>query len=518
MSDALQVTHIVRAETLLAAPKVLQAFFAATTDLYTYRLACNLYAFGSSVSLVALALTVFSPWQWFASVRTLSNSLETTLTIAALYYWPWDWFLEGTETSNQQTDRTTLGNRRNPKTKANNGHISVTTKFCVSLAAAALACILRPTNLMVWATISLTLILRFGNFSKAIALAQAAFVCGSAVLAISIGTDRTFYGEWVFPPLRFLYFNVVQSLAVFYGKNRADYYFTEGLPLLLTTALPFAAAGTWGAFLGGLTELTTQGIKERQIRFVLAVAVATSVIALSLISHKEVRFIYPLLPILHILAAEPMAAFFKPFPTPAKKTRFGLLILGLMLNVSIAFYTGCVHQRGVVDVTHFLRHEFEGRLATPSGTYLGLPPMHNNITVGFFMPCHSTPWRSHLICPQIDAWALTCEPPLHLTMEERESYLDEADVFYASPDAWIHENMKDRKTVMEGTEALRRFGLRDKDARRDWPHYLVFFQQLEPTMEGILKGTGYKECWRGFNTHWHDDWRRQGDVVVWCIR
>ena len=36
-------------------------------------------------------------------------------------------------------------------------------------------------------------------------------------------------------------------------------------------------------------------------------------------------------------------------------------------------------------------------------------------------------------------------------------------------------------------------------------------------MHTALQGSGYGECWRGFNTHWHDDWRRKGDVVVWCL-
>lgn len=34
-------------------------------------------------------MSVLSPWQFFVSVRTFSNSLETTLTVAALSYWPW---------------------------------------------------------------------------------------------------------------------------------------------------------------------------------------------------------------------------------------------------------------------------------------------------------------------------------------------------------------------------------------------------------------------------------------------
>jgi hypothetical protein len=36
-----------------------------------------------------LAMTVVNPWQWYCSTRTFSNSLETTLTIMALYHWPW---------------------------------------------------------------------------------------------------------------------------------------------------------------------------------------------------------------------------------------------------------------------------------------------------------------------------------------------------------------------------------------------------------------------------------------------
>jgi phosphatidylinositol glycan class B len=40
--------------------------------------------------LPQLWMTVLNPWQWYCSTRTFSNSLETTLTIAALCYWPWE--------------------------------------------------------------------------------------------------------------------------------------------------------------------------------------------------------------------------------------------------------------------------------------------------------------------------------------------------------------------------------------------------------------------------------------------
>ena len=37
-------------------------------------------------------MAVMNPWQWYVSTRTFSNSLETVLTVTALYYWPWRLF------------------------------------------------------------------------------------------------------------------------------------------------------------------------------------------------------------------------------------------------------------------------------------------------------------------------------------------------------------------------------------------------------------------------------------------
>jgi phosphatidylinositol glycan class B len=47
--------------------------------------------------------------------------------------------------------------------------------------------------------------------------------------------------------------------------------------------------------------------------------------------------------------------------------------------------------------------------------------------------------------------------------------------------------------------------------------YLVFFAQLEDTMREVLEGSMYYESQRFWNSHWHDDRRRQGDVVVWHL-
>jgi len=158
------------------------------------------------------------------------------------------------------------------------------------------------------------------------------------------------------------------------------------------------------------------------------------------------------------------------------------------------------------------------------------------MTVGFLMPCHSTPWRSHLVFSGIKAWALGCEPPVGLKANERGYYLDEADRFYAGPIRFLNHELG--KAPQAKRSGFLGFGLQEsgsipgnqvqqpgetepwdgKLGRMRWPEYVAFFGQLEPVMQTVLKGSQYRECWRGWNSWGHDDWRRKGDIVVWCTR
>ncbi|GIZ44272.1 hypothetical protein CKM354_000747500 [Cercospora kikuchii] len=494
--ELVQANEHFRAAALLAAPRLLQAFWAAGMDLLTWRMACKLYGSGHAASFAALALTVLSPWQWFCSVRTFSNSIETTLTIFSLTYFPWGRFLL------QQSTVRQAGQQGLAQDGA-----STSASLYTALAAAAAAFYLRPTNIIIWLSISAGLVWHSRSVTKAAALVQAAVVVGSTVVVAFAWADRTYYGAWTFPPLRFLQFNVVQSLAVFYGKNRPDYYLTEGLPLLLTTALPFAATGLYYSLRGAKISHGPQSIVRNRTASILTVTVIATVAVLSIISHKEMRFIYPLLPILHVLAARPLAAIFGTRST----ARLSLLVIGVGINAFIAFYISFVHQRGVIDVMHYLRHRQE---AWHESSGAGAA----NVSVGFLMPCHSTPWRSHLVYPEIQAWALTCEPPIHLPLDARRSYMDEADVFYANPAKWLDENMQDRGSISSTRDPTGTAASGSNDAKRLWPHYLVAFEQLQPTMLQVLEGSRYRECKRFFNTHWLDDGRRRGDVIVWCMR
>lgn len=398
------------------------------------------------------------------------------------------------------------------------------------------ACILRPTNLLIWFCILVPTLTRlFSSTSNAphvqlsdyLILIREFILCSIAVLTLSALSDRLYFGVWTFPPYQWLTFNISKDLAVFYGRNDWHYFLSQGLPLLLTTYVPFTLMALY------------QSTSKTDIRFLLTTTVFTTIGVLSLISHKEVRFIYPLLPILHILTAPTINAFFHttttktthppPFPstpkieTISKTHRKPLLFLILLLNLLIGGYTTLFHQSGVLSVLTFLRHEYENLaldmrgvpLSSETANQYGRPEDggmvfakvtdydENETFAGFLMPCHSTPWRSQLIYPGLKAWALTCEPPLEIPAHtpERKAYRDEADRFYDNPLKFFKTEINTRS--------------------RPWPRYIVGFEGIGPFLreyyesDAGMPGFRVVERWRGRNGHFHDDWRRRGDVVVW---
>lgn len=530
---------------LLAAPKILQAGLAALGDFFTWKIAIYIYGPQSTASLSTLLLTIASPWQWFCSTRTFSNSLETTLTVIGLYNWPWHWAVPFRPDGAQNTyvDKQ-HGVRTRKEMTPNTKPTDEITRLRRSLLCAAVAVILRPTNIFIWMVLSWYTFI--ANWSAPAAeiklLIREIICCGSAVLLLSTVTDRIFYDAWVFPPLNFLRVNVLQSLASFYGNNDWHYYVSQGYPLLLMTALPFTLLGFRRIMGSPVKEVTPVGERALLVLSRISIIVPT---AFSFISHKEVRFIYPLLPAFHIISALPLAEFFKPFltntSTPSPMTKRLLLLFLLSLNIGVSYYTSQIHNSGIISLADYLRDEFEGHYV-PSSSSIG----RTNMTFGMFMPCHSTPWRSHLqhppssTQPGIQGWALTCEPPVHITnATEKAAYLDEADQFYANPTHWIKKHMSRQLPLSSfpgvhvprgrsggGIETIPAEILAHERAmhfwatgegRKPWPEYLVFFEQLEPTMQVALRGSAYGECRRLFNSHFHDDWRRTGDIVVWCL-
>ena len=413
----------------------------------------------------------------------------------------------------------------------------------MSLVFSAIAVVLRPTNVFIWLAI-LTLVLTRLTLDgtsplqrqSLLVLVREIAVCGLSTLALSVVSDRLYFGFWAFPPYKWLHFNVSQSLAVFYGRMPWHYYLSQGIPLLTTTFLPFTLLGLYKS---GSPSGTSSILQSNTLR-TLAFTVFTAVGTLSMVSHKEVRFIYPLLPVLHILAAPFASSFFTARPPPPPPTgkpagtqprpstlrHKSILTSILSINLLLAGYLSLFHQPAPISAVNFLRSEFErlhpdsldlhhhcSSCASASSSSTGSEDDNDEPLFALFLtPCHSTPWRSHLAYPRLRARALTCEPPLNTApgTAERAAYRDEADRFYDDPAGFL------RREVWP-PPAPGRLG-----AGGGLPRFVVGFEGVEGVLlEVVGRGDGggvggnLTRRWSAFNGLFNEDWRRRGRLVVW---
>ncbi|KAI8621107.1 Alg9-like mannosyltransferase family-domain-containing protein [Chytriomyces sp. MP71] len=493
------------AEWLVVAPKLVQGIFAALCDIFTFLLARRL--FGPVAAKWALFASLVAFFNAFCAVRTFSNSIETSLTAVAMYYWPWP--VQGAQIVLTRARLRDLN---------------------ISLTFAAIACILRPTNAVIWIFLGVSLLRKLELRGVRGVLSRIALI-GAVALGASTALDTAFYQTPTFVPYTFFRFNLAQGIASFYGVHTWHWYLSQGLPVVLFTLLPFTA---W--------TLLKRGGDVR------GVSVAT-VCLYSCVKHKEFRFVMPLLPVWLASAGEALRvleAWAEDAGSAAGKadhasggalrvTRsakaaaesckhgkssvvgvrsywrcvsFRAALVGLVVtNFTAAFYLGVVHQRGVLDVMTWLRKEDRGERG-----------------VLFMMPCHSTPFHSHLHKRDVEMRFITCEPPLDPAIN-KTTYQDESDVFYADPLSFIDTYFlpiasTPQPGIRTRTDKLLPVPGQDSYLIQQflWPSRVVVFAALlERVGQNYFQDLlGYRECARFFNSHFHDDSRRAGDVVVYC--
>ncbi|KAF0460341.1 GPI mannosyltransferase 3 [Gigaspora margarita] len=442
------------------APRLLQAVFAAINDFYSYLLAKKL--FNNSSAKWTLFCSIISWFNFFCSVRTFSNSIETSLTIVALFYWPWP----SLDIPRNQNEREIM--------------------LRISLSLAAISCIFRPTNVIIWSFLGIHLLWKIPKHT--ISIVTNTIVIFIIAVTTMIIIDYKFYGTFVFVPLNFLHFNIFKSISLFYGTHPWHWYFSQGLLVVLTTLIPFVAIGIYSARKNPRYWIRIKPLLQLCIWVLLCY---------SLLGHKEFRFIYPLLPIFVIISGigideissiknSHLANSF----TNSKKSawlKFSIIFL-VITNVPIAYYASTIHQSGVIEVMNYLRDEAD---------------KGNIKDIGFLAPCHSTPFYSNLH-RNLKMWFLTCEPPLNHDIN-LEEYLDEADQFYKNPLEFIYTRFEHSTFNSSSNNSLRK-----------WPSYLIIFEVLLKDIEYILKQLEYNQCARFFNSQFNDDSRRQGDIIVFC--
>jgi alpha-1,6-mannosyltransferase len=106
-------------------------------------------------------------------------------------------------------------------------------------------------------------------------------------LMLTVLIDSYFWGRWLWPEGEVLYFNTVLNKSKEWGVMPMHWYFTSALPRMLHIAYPMA-------FIGALVDTRARSMMIVAVGFVLLY---------SLLEHKEVRFLFPTLPLWNMSAA-----------------------------------------------------------------------------------------------------------------------------------------------------------------------------------------------------------------------
>jgi hypothetical protein len=117
---------------------------------------------------------------------------------------------------------------------------------------------------------------------------------GLLALALEAYVDYLYYGNWVFPPYNYVVQNLVLGKADHFGRTHFFWYFYSAT---------FRAYTHWGALLW----LAVVMLLVRQLRHPLTLPVWFFLIGHFAVGHKELRFLFPLLPfcpLLQVLAFE----------------------------------------------------------------------------------------------------------------------------------------------------------------------------------------------------------------------
>jgi phosphatidylinositol glycan class B len=227
-----------------------------------------------------------------------------------------------------------------------------------------------------------------------------------------------YYNKPTFTPVNFLRTNL-SSVSLFYGANPWHYYFTQAIPILCTTGLPFVLHGIW---------ITLTVPRHNTPSRTMLATILWSIAIYSFGGHKEWRFLHPILPLFHVFAAKSLITICSSNhqgrkvgekPTynrssdlqnskrRATLARFDLPDIPAMylclifLTLPASLYVVLFYCDAPVSVLSYFR-------ALPSKEL-------TNSTVGFLMPCHSTPGFAYLHRKELTdggSWALGCEPPL----------------------------------------------------------------------------------------------------------
>lgn len=379
----------------------------------------------------------------------------------------------------------------------------------VAAALAATSICIRPTMLVFWGYLHLerSLILWTAEgWLRSLTLNLKVLLGGLTMVVLSTAVDWLMMGRLTFPVLTFFHRNVLLNISTFYGATDYTYHFVQSLPIMLFPVWYWWAKGFAAALLPESSFQSLARIDTTSPLRALARATTFAILALSFSPHSEWRFLHPLLPVLLLFALPAIQQTYVASPTGGhyfftslrQYCRFprGAWLLVTLAPVVPYFYLNAYHGGAQVDVINRLQ----------AGLYGDVDKLVA------LMPCHSTPWASHL--GNISGWFLTCEPPL----EGQHSWTQQ-ELFYHSPVSYIEQVFPYPPMPLDQASVA--------DATPDMPSHVILFGELlqrSETVDGervtvaqALQGRGYNETavlWNGFDVA-QDEEKRRGAVRVW---
>lgn len=339
----------------------------------------------------------------------------------------------------------------------------------------------------------------------AVSLTAQTLAGGLTTVALSTAVDWFMVGRLTAPVLTFIHQNVVLNISSFYGATNVTYHLVQSLPIML-----FPIWFWWAK--GFLAALVPKSVLPRRLAALntppplraLARTVSFAIAALSLSPHSEWRFLHPLLPVLLLFALPALQQSYKAAVGGSHHLssclrQYCRLPRGAWLLITLAplipyIYLNAFHGNAQVAVINNLSASHYGKV-------------HSLVAL---MPCHSTPWASHL--GAIPGWFLTCEPPLAGDHQQTQQ-----DLFYDSPVSYVQQVFP----YPPVPQAI------NTEAASDMPSHVILFGELLDRTELVnnkhvsvadaLQERGYEEViqlWNGFDVA-QDEEKRRGGVRVW---
>ena len=408
---------------LVLCPRLVMAVLAYLTDVYTHKV-CTLL-FGKRTALTCLYLQITSWFLFYAITRTFINCLEVFL-LTAIFYVCCTLLIEDYR-----------------------GRIrSRELRFVIFLSLIGFICYQRPTAALVCAYLYFV-VAYLSNLHKTRILVLS-LTTSSVVSVVLCATDAILYGEVTLPLINFLILNVVHGIASLYGTHPFHWYITQCLPVFLLNNLPAFLIGTFSVLKNNLRNPLSN---KRVLILSIPVFVLLNLAFLTPVPHKEFRYLLPVLPFCHMLAARGIYTL-KWYSSNKLVSLIGkILILSPLLQLPVSIYFGFVHQRGAIRLMDYA---------------LGHVTQENRVL--FLMPCHSTPLYSHLH-KNATLHFLECSPPNY-------EPVDRAAVFYKDP--------------ARHTEQLLRANRYD---------YVFCFSTLSEQIGDVLSRYGFAKSVEIFHTH-----------------